>query len=61
MKVSFIIIWNMAKENIITSKDNYTLVIGFKIKNMVKGYIFMRMVQDITVSFIIIWNMVKEE
>lgn len=44
----------MAKENIITSKDNYTLVIGFKIRNMVKGYIFMRMVQDITVSFIII-------
>jgi hypothetical protein len=44
----------MAKENIITSKDNYTSVIGFKIRNMVKGYIFMRMVQDITVSFIII-------
>lgn len=39
----------MAKESIITLRANYILEIGFKIKNMVRAFIFMKMVKYIQV------------
>ena len=61
IKVNFTMVWSMGKESITTLKANFILVIGLKIKSMVKAIIFTKTGKFMKELFRTIWNMDKEK